>query len=74
MGKNIYMYGKKCDTLPKNGWIHSCINCNAPTSRTFKYFYDHKIYTCFFCKDCLYNKKDIELYTSKILTTIFNRM
>ena len=48
-------------TLPIDGWIKTCIKCGQPTSRSFvvyKYKYD-RIYNCYYCKDCVKDKHDI---------------
>jgi hypothetical protein len=67
-----YLKGDKQDSLPKNGWIHPCINCNAPTARVFNYLYNRDIYKCYFCKDCINDNKYIDLYTKDILIKIYN--
>lgn len=67
-----YLKGDEKDSLPNNGWINPCINCNAPTSRIFNYLYDHIIYKCYFCKECVNNNKYIDLYTKDILIKIYN--
>lgn len=63
--------GKSKGNFPENGWIHPCLICNEPTSRTFKYFYNYSIFTCYFCKECLIDKKDISTYNHEILMSIY---
>ena len=67
-----YLKGDEKESLPNNGWIQPCINCNAPTSRTFNYLYRHSIYKCYFCKDCINKTKKIESYTKDICIKIYN--
>ena len=67
---NDFIKGDAKDSLPETGWIHTCLICNQPTSRIFKYFYNKKIYGCYFCKDCLPNKNLINKYTHEILLKI----
>ena len=76
MPKNTdrFLKGNKHKSLPNRGWIQPCINCNAPTSRIFNYLYDHTIYKCYFCKDCVNDNKYINLYTKYILIKICNYM
>ena len=74
MQKDIerFLKGNKQKSLPNNGWIQPCLNCNAPTARIFNYLYNHKIYKCYFCKDCISDTKNIELYAKNILIKIYN--
>ena len=67
-----YIKGDKQDSLPDNGWIQTCINCNEPTSKTFNYLYRHRIYKCYFCKECVNNTKNIDLYKKDIYIKIYN--
>lgn len=46
------LVGAKNDSLPSNGWMHSCYFCNSATSRVKKLFYNEKEYYTFQCKDC----------------------
>jgi hypothetical protein len=65
--------GNSNSHLPENGWIQPCLICDEPTSRTFKYFYNRLIFTCYFCKDCLANKTQISTYNYQILISIYDK-
>ena len=67
-----YIKGHKQKSLPDSGWIHPCINCNHPTMRSVKYFHNHKIYNCCFCKNCVNKTKDINLYKKIIQIKLLN--
>ena len=71
MSYNLIIKGDPNDSLPEYGWIHPCIICNTPTSRTFNYYYSYKIYSCYFCKDCLKNNIFTNLHTHEILLKIY---
>ena len=64
--------GNSNGNLPENGWILPCLICDEPTSRTFKYFYNSIIFTCYFCKDCLINETRISNYNHQILISIYD--
>jgi hypothetical protein len=49
---NNVLVGAKNESLPSNGWMHSCYFCNNATSRVKKLFYNEKEYYTFQCKDC----------------------
>jgi hypothetical protein len=71
MKPNKLIKGQSRKSLPEDGWIQSCLICNAPTARTFKYFYTHQIYSCYFCKACLRCANEIHLYTRDILLNVY---
>ena len=61
-------------SLPKEGWIHNCIFCNAITSLEvyFPYFSGLNI-KILICKDCKYSNK-IDLNKDKIKLWIENNI
>ena len=59
MNQLISVSEKFTSSLPENGWIKSCLKCKWPTSRIFKFFYEHQVYNCYFCKNCVTLSKDI---------------
>ena len=52
----VKIYGDKKDTLPEDGWFHTCLYCNEITASTkiyisTKYSKDHR-FTVFICPNC----------------------
>lgn len=70
MSNKLIIKGDPNDTLPEKGWIHPCIICNMPTARMFNYYYIYKVYSCYFCKECLKDDNNINLYSHEILLKV----
>ena len=54
---NLFMDLKE-KSLPKKGWIHSCINCSLPTGNLYSYYKNKNInVSVYICKHCIKNNQ-----------------
>ena len=62
-------------SLPRNGWIHGCIVCNANTSNTFFYkdkTYENVGYMVYCCRNCNEAKKNNTVIQKEYNDTIID--
>lgn len=48
--KNIIMYIGNSNEFPRDGWIHNCYFCEAPTGERVKFLGKYEVYECKNCR------------------------